>query len=48
MKKIKTVLPNVNISIIRSLWIQVRKAIKLSWFKDTALGTRTKVILVAL
>lgn len=36
------------LQIIRNPWIQVRKAIKLSWFKSTELGTRSKVILTAL
>lgn len=44
----KRVPPKINFSIIRSLWIQVRKAIKLSWFKDTKLATRKKVIEIAL
>lgn len=44
----KKVPPKINFSIIRSLWIQVRKAIKLSWFKDPELATRKKVIEIAL
>lgn len=40
--------PRSTLQIIRSPWSQVKEAVKLSWFKDTELETRKKVILIAL